>query len=144
MTLKLTAGLIILFIALALQFWFASAGMDFDFAFAALIAFAFIFDFWELLILILLAVFIINWEPKVSLTILLFAFLPIAAYFSRGTLHWQPWIENLLAIIIGLFTLYLSLAGRSFLYHPETFLIDLAGSLVFGALIFFPMYRWEK
>lgn len=144
MKLKLSAGLVILLIALALQFWFASAGIYLDLAFAALISFAFIFDFWELLILIFLAVFILNWQPAISFAILVFGLFPIVAHFSRGVLHWQPWIENLIAIVIGFFVFYLFLSGTRFLYHPQGFFTDLLGGLIFGALIFFPMYRWEK
>lgn len=142
MTLKLLAGLVILFIALTLQFWFASAGWYFDLSFAALISFAFIFDFWELLVLVFLAVFIVNWQPRVSLEILIFGLYPIVAHFSRGVIHWQVWIENLVAIFLGFLLLYVIVGHGSFNLH--LFLMDVAAGMVFGALIFLPLYRWGK
>ncbi len=144
MTFKLSAGLAILFIALALQFWLASVGISIDLTFATLISFAFLFDFWELIILVLLGVFIVNWQPTASLEILIFAIFPVAAHFSSGVLHWQPWIENLIAIMLGFLVLYGAVAGTAFLYHPQAFLTDLVAGLIFSTLIFFPMYRWEK
>jgi hypothetical protein len=142
MTLKFSAGLVILFFALALQFWFASAGVSLDLSFAALISFAFVFGIWELLVLVLLAVFIVNWQPAVSLEILIFSFYPVAVYFSRNLSQWQPWVKNLMAIALGFFVLYL--AAGSVTFHWREFFMDLTAGLALGLLIFFPLYRWEK
>jgi hypothetical protein len=142
MTLKLLAGLLILFIALTLQFWFASVGWSFDLSFAALISFAFIFDFWELLVLIFLAVFIVNWQPRVSLEILIFGLYPIVLYFSKGILHWQVWLENAVTTFLGFLILYLIAGHGSVNLH--LFLPDVVAGMIFGALIFVPLYRWGR
>ena len=139
MTIKLSGGLIILFIALALQFWFASMGVYINLSFAALISFAFLFGFWELLALILIAVFIVNWQPAASLEILIFAMFPIAAHFSRDMLHWQPWMENLLAIPIGFLVLHLAVVSGNI--PSVAFLINLGAGLALGAGIFFVLNR---
>lgn len=144
MTLKLTAGLVILFVAFALQGWLAANGLRVDLVFPALIAFAFLFPFWEMLFLTLLGVFLLNWQPAASLEILIFAVFPVAVYFSKNVLHWQPWIENLLAIALGNVLLYATLLGRTAFARSASFLIDLAGGLIFGALIFISLRRWDQ
>jgi hypothetical protein len=135
MKLKFTAGLFLLFIVLIAQFWLATAGIYLDLAFAALISFAFIFGFWELMVFVVLTTFIINWQPAASLEILIFALFPVAVYFSRNIVHWQLWLEDLAAIFLGYFVLYLSVThGR---LHWTPFFIDTGAGLVLGALIFF-------
>lgn len=142
MTLKLSAGLVIFFIALVLQFWFAQAGVSLNLSFAALISLAFIFGFWELIVLVLLGVFIMNWQPAASVEILIFALYPIAAHFSRGIFHWQAWIEPLIAVLVGFFILYLAAAPAAF--HLPQFLLDVAAGLIFSAIVFFPLHRWGR
>lgn len=139
---KLSAGLLVLFIALALQFWLASAGVRVDLVFAALISFAYLFGFWELLLLVLLGVFIINWQPAPSVEILVFALFPLAAYFCRDLLHWRTWLENFLAIALGFLVLYLAVVPMHFLLYLNSFLLNVAAGIIFSAVIFFPLYRW--
>lgn len=142
MRLKLFAGLIILFIALLLQFWLASAGWYIDLSYAALISFAYVFGFWELLLLIALAVFVVNWQPAASMEIILFAAYPIAVHLSRNMLHWQVWLENILAIFIGFFLLYLSVSLIGF--DRQAFFIDVIAGIIFGTLVVWPLYRWGR
>jgi len=142
--LKLSAGLLILLIALALQFWFASSGIYLNLAFATLISFAFVFDIWELIVLVLIAVFTINWQPAASPEILILALFPVAVHLSRNILHWQPWIENILAVTLGFLVIYFVMDGRSFLNGPYAFLTDLGAGLIFGSLVLFPLYHWER
>jgi hypothetical protein len=142
MTLKLSAGLILLFFALALQFWFASGGIFVDLAYAALISFAFIFEFWELLVLVFLGVFIINWQPAASIEILVFALYPIVAYFFRRTISWQPWIAAPLATIVGFLALYLLTAPAALVSHPYAFFLDVGAGLAFGMVLFAFLYHW--
>lgn len=142
MTLKFVAGLTILFIAFMLQFWLASVGWYTDLSYAALISFAFVFGFWELLALVLIAVFIINWQPAPSVEIFVFALFPLVVYFSRNILRSQPWFQDFLAIVIGFSVLYLSVARAAFYWNA--FLADLVGGILFASIFFFPLYRWGK
>ena len=142
MTVKLSAGLLILFIALVLQFSSAAFGPPLNFAFAALISCAFIFDFWELLVLVLIGVFILNWQPKASVEILIFALYPLATYFSRNISQWQVWVKNLMAILLGNLILYLLVTGT--LSPWRIFTVDTLAWFAFGAMVFSPLYRWEK
>ncbi len=144
MTLKLTAGLLILFVAFALQGWLASEGWRLDLVFPALITFAFLFSFWEMLLLTLLGVFILNWQPAASVEILIFAIVPVAVYFSKHILPWQPWAENLFMIALGTLLLYAIVAGSAFMHYLGALTDDLAAGLIFGTLIFASLWRWEK
>ncbi len=140
--LKLSAGLIILFIALLFQFLFASAGVFVDLSFAALISFAFVFGFWELILLIVVAVFVVNWQPAVSAEMLVFALFPVAAYLSRGIFHWAGWFLNAAAIAVGFAALAFAAAPWAALAaHWQPFLVDLAAGELFGAIVFLPLYR---
>ena len=141
MTLKFLAGFIVLLIALILQFWFAWAGVPIDFSFAALIAFAFIFDLSQLVVLILFAMFVLNWQAAASPEILVIAFFPAAAYFCRDLIHWEPWIQALGTIIFGF--VVLSLAADYHAFHPESILVDACGALLFVAAVFFPLHAWH-
>jgi len=141
MTLKLPAGLVVLFIALVLQFWFASFGWYLDLAFAAVISFAFIFDFWPFMVLLLAAVFILNWKPTASIEILVFALYPIAAHFSRSLLHWATWLVNVFAIFAGFLILYL-VAGHGTL-RPAFFIPDVVAGMLFGAISLLLLHQWQ-
>jgi len=141
MTLKLLAGFMILVIALALQFWFASGGWYLDLSFAALITFAFIFDIWQFIILILVAVFIINWQPAVSGEILVFSLYPVAVHYLKYIVRWEVWVENLAAILIGSVLMYF-VAGHGTIHAPA-FFIDAFSGMLFGTAVLLPLYRWQ-
>jgi hypothetical protein len=138
---KLTAGLFILFIAFLLQFLFAAAGVSVNLAFAALISFAFLFEFWELLLLTVIAVLIVNWQPAVSPEILVFALFPAAAHFSRDVFRWAGWLTNAVAILVGFFILAIAAAPAAIAQHLQPFLVDVAAGELFGAIVFLPLYR---
>jgi hypothetical protein len=144
MAITFLSGLIILAIALALQFFSGSAGMFLNFSFAALIAFAFLFEFWELVCFVLIAVFVLDWQPAASVEILVFALYPIAVYFFRKTIPWQHWIAAPAAIILGFAVLAFAAAPALFFAHLSAFFTDTIAGLAFGALIFYPLRRWGK
>ena len=129
-------AILILLLACALQFWFASADVFVNFILATLIVFAFFFDILELLVYILFAIFVINWQPAVSVDIFVFGLLPIAAYAFHKVLSWTVWAAVPVTIVCGFILLYLAIAPISFLGNWELFLKDLFGGLVFGGLVF--------
>lgn len=139
--LKLSAGLLILFVAFLLQFLFASAGIFVNLSFAALISFAFVFGFWELLLLVVISVFIVNWEPAASPEILVVAIFPVAAYLSRDIFRWAGWLQNAVAIAAGFFVLAFAASPGMFATHWQQFLVDVVSGELFGALVFLPLYR---
>jgi hypothetical protein len=141
MRIRLILALLILVFACALQSWFASIGMFMDFMFATLIVFAFFFDIWELVIFILFAVFVINWQPAISITIVLFAVIPLIVFAFHKFFSLIPWAAAPVAIIIGFFLLYVGVAPGIFFAQWQAFLTDLAGGLIFGELVFFVLNR---
>jgi hypothetical protein len=134
MTLKFFAGLTILLVAFVLQFLFAGSGMYLNLALATLITFAFIFNFWELLVLDLLAVLIVNWQPAPSVTLVAFFLIPLAAFVFCSFTSWQRWIGNVIAIVLGLLIFYIAAAPAAFLSHGELFLMDLIVALIVGEI----------
>lgn len=141
MRLRFILAILILLFACALQFWFASAGAFVNFILAALIAFAFFFDVWELLVLVLFAVLVVNWQPAPSVDIFVFAIIPIAAFAFHKAFRWSPWAGVPVAIVVGFLLLYLAIAPAMFLADWEPFLTDLFGGLVFGGLVFVTLDR---
>ncbi len=92
----------------------------------------------------MLGVFLLNWQPAASIEILIFAVFPVAVYFSKNVLHWQPWIENMLAIAIGNVLLYSIILGHTAFARSGAFLVDLVGGLIFGTFIFVSLRRWGE
>jgi len=135
--LKFFSAVAIILLAIFLQLFFASAGWYFNLALATLIAFAFAFDFWELLVLDLFAVFILNWKPAPSFALLSFALIPLAAFVFHKVVHSERWMGVLVAIIIGFITFYLVVEQVSFLSDSIVFLGDLAVGLIVGEAILF-------
>ena len=138
--------LALLFLALAfvMQFWFASFGVYVNFILATLITLAFLFDIWDVSFFILAAIFIVNWQPAVSVEIVLIAVLPLAAFLLNRYSLSEPWAANLLCIFLGLLILYLVIAPGAFLASWKIFFIDLAASLIFGAIVFGALNRREN
>lgn len=134
-------GILILLLACALQFWFASAGVFINFILATLIAFAFFFDIGELLVYVLFAVLVINWEPRVSIDIIVFGLIPIAAYAFHRVFSWSVWAAAPVAIVCGFILLYLAIAPTAFLADGRPLLEDLFGGLLFGSFTFLTLDR---
>jgi hypothetical protein len=136
-------AILILLLACAFQFWFASAGVFINFILATLIVFAFFFDIWELLVFVCFAVFVINWQPMMSVDVFLFAIIPLAAYAFHKVFAWTAWVAAPVAIAIGFILLYVTIAPLSFLASLNLFFIDLFGALIFGGLAFLTFDRLE-
>lgn len=137
--LKFFSGLAILVLALFLQFLLASAGVHFTLALAMLIVFAFVFDFWELLLFDLLAVFLLNWEPAPSITLIVFALIPIAALIFHKLIRTEIWIGSLIAIVVGFLIFYFASAPSLFLENILGFVMDLIIGLIAGELVLFAL-----
>lgn len=137
---RILKAFLLLVVALILQFFFGEAtGVWISFVLAALITLSFFVSFVELALLVLLAVLVLNWQPAVSLEIVVFALLPIAAFLLRGSLPWQPWLTSSFFIFLGLFALYVVFGLKTLIVNPNTFSVDILASLLFGVLVFHVM-----
>ena len=141
MRLRSILAILILLLACALQFWFASANIFVNFILATLIVFAFFFDIWELVVYVLFAVLVVNWQPGASVDIFVFAVIPIAAYVFQKVFSWTAWAAAPIAIACGFLVLYLAIAPAAFLTNWEQFMADVFGGLVFGGLVFLTLER---
>jgi hypothetical protein len=135
---KFFSALAILLFAIFLQLFFASVGWYFNLSLAVLIAFAFALnDLWELLVADLLAVFILNWQPAPSGTLILFALIPLAAFAFRKLVRTERWIGTLTTIFFGFLTFYLLVAPAPLSYFIVPFLEDVMVAFLVGELIVF-------
>ena len=128
-----------LILAFFLQFLFAGVGWHLTLSLAALIAFAFILDFWELLVLDLLAVFIINWQPAPSIALLAFAVIPLGAFIFYKLTRWQGWIGALIAIALGFLIFYAIAAPAMFIQNLLLLAMDMVIGLAAGEIILFSL-----
>ena len=78
-----------------------------------------------------------------SVDILLFAIIPIAAYAFHKVFAWMAWVATPVAIVCGFTLLYLVIAPMAFLTNWNLFFIDLFGALIFGGLVFLTLDRLE-
>jgi hypothetical protein len=133
--LKFFSALAILLLALFAEIVLASVGLHFSLALAVLIAFAFVLDFWELLILDLVAVFILNWQPAPSAALIAFALVPLAAFAFYKLTHWHGWTGVLVAVIAGFLIFYIVAAPGFFLHDLAGFMLDLIVGLLVGEAV---------
>jgi hypothetical protein len=133
--LKFFLAIVLVLLALFTQLFLASAGWHYNLTFAALIAAASALDLAELLVCDLLAVFLLNWEPRVNVALLLFAVIPLAAWVFKRVTRSRGWAGNLAALASG-FLLFYAITAPSFLAHaPGAFLFDLIVGCAVGELI---------
>lgn len=133
----LLSALVVLLLALTLQIQLASIGIHFNVSLATLIAFALIFEFFELLFFVLLSVFLLNAQPAPSITMIVFAGIPFAAYFSKKLSAWQPPVHVIIAIFFGFLIFYLVSAPPLFIPNFSQFANDvILGSLVGESVLF--------
>jgi hypothetical protein len=132
---KFLSGLAVLLLALFAEIALASVGLHFSLALAALIAFAFILDFWELLILDLVAVFILNWQPAPSAALIAFALVPVLAFAFYKLTHWHGWTGVLVAVIVGFLIFYIAAAPSLFIRNSLLFALDLVMGLLVGEAV---------
>jgi hypothetical protein len=136
---RFLSALAILLLALTAQFILGNAGLHLNLALAVLIALAFIFDFWELALFVLLSVFLINWRPGFSGTLILFALIPMVVFALRKFYHSQPAIGAAIAILIGFLIFYTAPNPEMFGANFVAFLIDVAAGLLIGEAVLFAL-----
>ncbi|MBI5220853.1 MAG: hypothetical protein HY978_03410 [Candidatus Liptonbacteria bacterium] len=96
-----------------------------DLPLMVLIGLAFMLDLGELAVLVLLSVYFLNWQPRPSLDLLLFAVLPILAWAWHRAWPMVLWLSVPLAAVLGV-TIFWAVLGWTFLWNDP---------LVFGETI---------
>jgi predicted MPP superfamily phosphohydrolase len=126
-----------LVLAILIQLYLSSAaGIWINMALGVLIAAAFFTNFLELIFLVLFSVFILNWQPAISLEIVVFSLLPLSAFFIGKFIPFRPRLSNTIMILLGVPVFYLILGFDFLIARPNIFLLDLLLSLVSGVLAF--------
>jgi hypothetical protein len=136
---KFISGLLVVTLAFLLQFWFPVGGIHGDFVLAALITFAFLFPVWEFLFFVLLAVFVMNWQPAFSTDIFAFALIPIAAFVVHRWLRWEPWIGAAVSTAAGVLLFYAIAAPGSFWVNISGLIADAIACVIFGEIALWGM-----
>jgi hypothetical protein len=137
-------AILILFLACGLQFLLGSAGVFINLILATLVAFAFFFDFFEVVVFILFAIFVINWQPLFSIELAFFVLIPLAAFVFHKFFAWSAWAGIPVMVIGGFLVFYLAIAPGAFLGNFPAFVVDVIGSLLFGELVLVALKRAEK
>ena|SRR5258708_821635 len=130
------------FLILALVLQFSSIimfGSYVSFVLAALIVAAFFLNIFELLFLTLFAVLALKFTPGFSFEFIVFAFLPFVAFAVRRIFPYAMWLVNIAMIAISVIALYVMTNAHYLFTNPTIFALDVAGSTLFGAAIFFLM-----
>jgi hypothetical protein len=141
---RLVAAILLFLIACVVQFSLASAGISIDLVLAALIAFAFFFSFLEVLVFVLCGVFLMNWQPGFSFEMLIFAALPLAAFFFHRAFAWAPWAGIPVMTVCGFAAFYALIAPSLFVIDPAKIVLDVVGSLIFGEITLAALNRAER
>ena len=134
---RFLAALGLLLVTLFIQIFLGASGIYLNIALAALVAFAFTLDLLELLVLDLIAVFILNWQPASSAALVAFALIPIGAYSFRRLTYLHGWVATAAAVVAGFLVFYIIGAPRELLHNTLGFFEDLVAGLAAGELVFF-------
>lgn len=142
---KIVAAILVLAIGIILQLTIGGAfGLWPSFALAALVAAVFFLGFWELLVLVLSAVFALNWQPAWSWELIALGGLPLVFFFARERFSWQAWLVNLFLVSFGVVLFYAIFGIRFVFAAPSVFLADLLGTAVFGTIVFWALAKTEN
>ncbi len=114
----------------------SASGIWINFALTALITAAFFINSIELVSLVLLSIFILDWQPLFSFEILVFGLLPCVVFFMHKFFPLKPWLMNFISICAGLLIFDLMFGARLFFTEPHVLLWDVALSLIFGGVAF--------
>ena len=130
-------ALLIVLLAGLLEFRLAG-WLDFraNFLLATLIALAFFIGFTEFAALIIIAAWMLNWQPAVGWELAVFMFIPLLSFAIKRFPPWKIWLSNIIFVALGILLFY-SAADYSFLAgHWTTLLKDLTASLIWSASVF--------
>lgn len=134
---KFASVLLILLVAVLVQVEFGcDLGYGCDFVLAALIGAAFFLDFLELVILILLSIWLLNFEPAVSVEMAGLAILPSLAFWGKRLLPGKSWFINMGFLFFGILIFYAASNFGLFLGNLGAVFGGAVGGALFGVLVF--------
>ncbi|MEK7138436.1 MAG: hypothetical protein AAB787_02925 [Patescibacteria group bacterium] len=124
--------LLFLGVALLLQTWsFLADYARPDFALVLLLVSALFLDFPKIFLMILIAVFFLNWQPSLSLDLIVFSILPILAFLAKKFIPGRPEVVGFFAVFLGTLAFYSISTFEVFWSN-----LVLAGAVVVWNLVF--------
>ncbi|OGZ52819.1 MAG: hypothetical protein A3B25_01025 [Candidatus Ryanbacteria bacterium RIFCSPLOWO2_01_FULL_48_26] len=137
MNIKTASALFLVIIGTLLQLFIGDVkGAWFNFTLAALITLSFFCSFFEILFLTLFALLVLNWQPGISLELIIFGVMPIGAFFLRKLLPLEPLVGSILLSCAGIIVLYILFGIHIITNNPVLFLSDIVMSLAYSAVVF--------
>jgi hypothetical protein len=110
----------------------AILGWSPDLILPVLVVAAFLLDIYALAFLVLLGVWVLNWQTGLPLELLVLAAVPLAAWFGKRFLPPAPWLTLAAAIAAGELLLYAAAAPGAFFGHIVFILANAAFAVLLG------------
>jgi hypothetical protein len=135
------AGLLVL-VALLLTFKFKTAlGWSPDLILPVLVVSGFFLDVYALIFLVLMAVWVINWQSGLPVELWIMAAAPLIAWFGKKSLPSAPWFT--LAVVIGVadILLYALSDAGIFMENLGFILSNVSFAVLFG-LALMTLLEW--
>ena len=115
-----------------------------DLALTTLVVLAFFLDFLPTLFFTLLGVFILNWQPTISLELVVFVIIPLTVYWISKFLPGRLWFSVLIFSAIAVPTFYAIINFGAFYTAPLLLLGDVLVCLIFASLDFYLLEAFSK
>jgi|SRR3989344_2249300 len=134
---RIIAAVLLVSIGIFLEIWIGDIrSVWISCVLAALISLSFILSLPEILCVTLFALFALNWQPAISLELIILGALPIVSFLIRKWLPLEPWIGSILLSFTGIMVLYLALDLDFIIRNPSLFAADILLSLAYSTIVF--------
>jgi len=125
---------ILLILAYMLQFHAGHIAPDF--VLGALLAFAVALPFSELLAAVIASLWVMSWQPIVSVELAWFAVIPLGAALIAHRLPLAPWAAFATVLLGGIMAFYVFIDPWFITRNPALFFRVLLGSVIFAGCVF--------
>lgn len=109
-----------------------------DFVFVTLATLSFFLSFFELVIVGLLTIFALTWQPYPSVELLFVVAVPLLFFLARKIIiPFEGWLANILLASSGIIVFYLLFDFEGTVRFPLVVVLDVAVSVLFGICLFY-------
>lgn len=108
-----------------------------DLGLIALVVIGPFLGFAELFAVTAFALWVINWQPGMSVELALFAGLPFILAFREKVFPWQPWFSNLAAVAAApllFYAMFVPSVSAALSYMPGWIIGIAFGAVLYGAM----------
>ena len=136
---------LIIAISIVFQLKFGDVtGYGYDIVLVLLIVASFFLSFFELLVLVFLGIFFLNWQPGISIEMISFLVLPALSFWGRRIFPGKAWFGGIGFLALGIFLFYLTVDFIPMFYSAVGYgdftssmwqiLGSFVGNFIFGVL----------